>query len=265
MKRFKLINLLTIIILTISLMLTGCRSKDKDEDVSTKIEQEEEIGKVEMEEEMDLETEDEPPLVEESEEKSEEAIKGNEEVKVTKDTKETKDRKGQTTQNTEKPQETKSVENNTLEENTHILKIEGNVGKELRLSLKDLKAMNDIIFQDDFYSINNFGTTAHTNFKGVNLWRLLEKAQISSGANTVSIIATDGYMMEFTVEQVKKQDYIDETNPNKKFPMIIAWAENGVEYDSNEGPPFKLVVGQKEPGDVNKPQWVSNIDRIVVK
>ncbi len=28
--------------------------------------------------------------------------------------------------------------------------------------------------------------------------------------------------------------------------MIIAWEENGQEYDLEEGPPFKLVIGQKE-------------------
>ena len=71
--------------------------------------------------------------------------------------------------------------------------------------------------------------------------------------------------MEFTLEQVKRQDYIDETNPVAKYPMIIAWEENDEEYNSKEGAPYKLVVGQKEAGDVNKPQWVSNIDRIVIE
>ena len=47
--------------------------------------------------------------------------------------------------------------------------------------------------------------------------------------------------------------------------MIIAWEENGIEYDVAYGPPYKLIVGQKEAGDVNKPQWVSNIDRIIVE
>lgn len=46
--------------------------------------------------------------------------------------------------------------------------------------------------------------------------------------------------------------------------MIIAWEEKGIEYDVADGPPYKLIVGQK-PGDVNKPQWVSNIDRIIVE
>lgn len=71
--------------------------------------------------------------------------------------------------------------------------------------------------------------------------------------------------MVFTLEQVKKQDYIDEQNEDMLYPMIIAWEENNVEYDDSEGSPFKLVVGQKEAGDVNKPQWVSNISKIIIE
>jgi len=148
----------------------------------------------------------------------------------------------------------------------NALKIQGNVANTLSISLDELKGMKEIIFEDDFYSLNSFGTTGHTRFKGVNLWSLLEqKAQISSKASRITVIATDGYKMEFTIDQVKKQDYIDETNQDKKFPMIIAWEEKGQEYDPEDGPPYKLVVGQREAGDVNKPQWVSNIDRIIVE
>ena len=151
-----------------------------------------------------------------------------------------------------------------VEANT--LKIQGNIANKLNLTLAELKSMNDIIFEDEFYSLNSFGTTGHTSFKGVKLWSLLEqKAKISPNASKITLIATDGYSMEFTVNQVKKLDYIDETNPEKKFPMIIAWEENGIEYDVADGPPYKLIVGQKEAGDVNKPQWVSNIDRIIVE
>ena len=146
------------------------------------------------------------------------------------------------------------------------MKIQGNIANKLDLTLAELKSMNDIIFEDEFYSLNSFGTTGHTLFKGVKLWSLLEqKAKISPNASKITLIATDGYSMEFTVNQVKKLDYIDETNPEKKFPMIIAWEENGIEYDVADGPPYKLIVGQKEAGDVNKPQWVSNIDRIIVE
>jgi hypothetical protein len=149
---------------------------------------------------------------------------------------------------------------------TVTLKIEGLADKHLIISLDQLKAMGDMIYEADFYSLNSFGTTGYTHFKGVNLWSLLESnSLISDEASKVTVVAEDGYKMEFTMEQVKRQDYIDETNPDAKYPMIIAWEENGEEYTSKEGSPFKLVVGQKEAGDVNKPQWVSNIDKIVIE
>lgn len=147
----------------------------------------------------------------------------------------------------------------------NVLKIKGLLENELMLSLNDLKAMNDIIFDADFYSLNSYGTTGYTHFKGVKLWKLLEsKALINPTAVKITIIAQDGYSTEFTIEQIK-MEYMDETNPDNKYPMIIAWEENGEEYSADEGAPYKLVVGQKEPGDVNKPQWVSNIDIIIVE
>lgn len=155
---------------------------------------------------------------------------------------------------------------NVEEENSVTLKIEGLAENQLSLTWDELKAMDDLIFEGDFYSLNSFGTTGYTHFKGINLWKLLEsKAAISAEATKITVVAQDGYKMEFTIEQVKKQDYMDETNADNKYPMIIAWEENMEEYDSKEGAPFKLVVGQKEAGDVNKPQWVSNIDKIIIE
>lgn len=166
---------------------------------------------------------------------------------------------------TQAPAEEPAQEDKNEIPKENALKIQGLVEKELILTLDELKAMTDIIFEGDFYSLNNFGTTGYTRFKGVKLWDLLEvKALINAEASKISIIAQDGYIMEFTKEQVK-MEYMDETNPDNKYPMIIAWEENGQEYTTDEGNPYKLVVGQKEPGDVNKPQWVSNIDIILVE
>lgn len=166
-----------------------------------------------------------------------------------------------------KSNENKDNEDEKKDENSskNSLKIEGLVEKELTLNLDELKEMNDIIFQADFYWLNNFGTTGYTNYKGVNLWELLaKKALIKDSASIVSIIAQDGYSMEYTVEQVQ-MEYMDETNPDNKYPMIIAWEENGNEYSIDEGNPYKLIVGQTEPDDINKPQWVSNIDSIIIE
>ena len=144
--------------------------------------------------------------------------------------------------------------------------VKGNVGKESSFTLAELKKMKDIIFEDCFYSLNNYGSTGYTHFKGVNLWKLLEyKSQISSNATSVKIISTDGYEVEFTISEVKRQDYIDETNPDKSFPMIIAWKEKGQEYYFPDASPYRLIVGQAEAGDFNHPKWISKIDRIIVE
>ncbi|MDD4504617.1 MAG: molybdopterin-dependent oxidoreductase, partial [Clostridiaceae bacterium] len=102
------------------------------------------------------------------------------------------------------------------------------------------------------------------SFKGVKLSAILEKAGLNKNAATLKFIASDGYEYEIAIEQALKEDYIDEQNPDKKYPVIIAWHENGQDYDAAKGAPYRLVIGQKEPGDVNKPQWVQNVVKIIV-
>ncbi|KUK71865.1 MAG: Uncharacterized protein XD91_1676 [Clostridiales bacterium 38_11] len=148
----------------------------------------------------------------------------------------------------------------------NTLKITGNVAFEMTITLDELKSLDDIVVEEDYYSVNTFGTKGHTRFKGLNLWYLLDQyAGIDEDASSITVLATDGYQMTFTIEQIMKQDYIDETDPNKKLPVIIAWEEDGVEYDPEDGAPYKLAIGQVAPDDVNKPQWVSMIDSIIVE
>lgn len=268
-------NSIIIFLLVILLGLAGCSSNESKIPESTETNSEavveENIEEVNEESESDIGnetpvTQDKPVDSEEQEAlmnepvKSEEANPGNED-------------------STNAPVNNQSIpaaDNAVVEEpiepaaepetSENLLKIQGLAENELSLSLEELKAMDDLIFEGDFYWLNSFGTTGYTHFKGINLWNLLElKALIKTEASMVTVIAQDGYKMQFTIEQVKKQDYMDETNPDTKYPMIIAWEENKEEYSTDKGAPFKLVVGQKEAGDVNKPQWVSNIDRIIVE
>lgn len=148
----------------------------------------------------------------------------------------------------------------------NTLKISGKVDFEMIATLDELKSLDDIIVEEVFYSKNSFGTAEQTSFKGVNLWYLLKNyASINAEASSVTVIAVDGYKMKFTIDQVMKQDYINESEPDKQLPMIIAWEENGTEYNPKDGPPYQLVVGQIAAGDFNKFQWVRNIDSIVVE
>jgi hypothetical protein len=130
-------------------------------------------------------------------------------------------------------------------------------------TLEELKAMEDGLVEADYFALNSYGSKEYVHFKGIWVWHLLkEKANLKEHASTVSFIAEDGYEVEFTLEDVQREDYIDEQNPQTKYKMILAWEENDREYNPGKGNPFQLVVGQREPGDENRPCWVRNVKTI---
>lgn len=252
-----------IIILIVMLTITGCAT---DKPLSTEPETPKEVENIEE----PLDTVAEEPIISEEPTTGEDPVMTEEavgtEAPATTEVPATTEDPATTEEPLIIEEELAQEETEELQKDeNNILKIEGLVENQLKLPLHELKTLNDIIFEADFYSLNSFGTTGYTHFKGVKLWDLLEQnALIKAEASKISIVAQDGYSMEFTLDQVK-MDYMDETNPDNKYPMIIAWEENGEEYSTDEGAPYKLVVGQKEPGDVNKPQWVSNIDVIIIE
>jgi DMSO/TMAO reductase YedYZ molybdopterin-dependent catalytic subunit len=142
--------------------------------------------------------------------------------------------------------------------------IEGDaVESKVLFTLEDLKSMDEGIVEADYFSINSYGTKAYFHFKGISLGYLLkEKVYLKDDASKATFLAEDGYTVEYTLEEVLRDDYIDEQNPGNKYEMILAWEENGKEYNLEVGNPFRLVVGQKEAGDVNKPNWVANVKTI---
>ncbi len=166
----------------------------------------------------------------------------------------------------ETDKKTKEEPTATEESDDFLLRIEGaGVENSMALSLDELKAMKEFHFEDDYYSLNSYGTREHFHFKGIKVKALLGKAKLKGTAKKVKFVATDGYSQELSAEEALKEDYIDEDNPEKKFPVIIAWHENGKDYDIKKGAPFRVVVGQLEVDDMNKPKWVSNIAKIIVE
>lgn len=145
--------------------------------------------------------------------------------------------------------------------------IEGpGVESQVCLTLDELKSMTGDLVEADYFSVNTYGTEEYFHFKGVWVWAILEqKVLLKAEAESVSFIAEDGYTVTYTLEEVRRDDYMDQQNPETKYKMILAWEENHEAYDPAEGNPFRLVNGQKEPGDVNKPLWVRQVQKIVVE
>lgn len=136
-------------------------------------------------------------------------------------------------------------------------------------TLKELQQMKDILVSANYFSRGaekpGWGKTAHTAFSGVLLYELLaDYGGLKADATQVKIIAEDNYTQVFSIEDIQA-DYIDETDSRQKLRMIIAWSQDGQEYDANIGAPFRLVMGQQFPGDYNRQKWVHQIAQIVVK
>jgi DMSO/TMAO reductase YedYZ molybdopterin-dependent catalytic subunit len=144
-----------------------------------------------------------------------------------------------------------------------FLTIEGEGVNKVQISLNEMENMQEALVEDSYFSLNNWGTKQYFDFKGVSLWSLLKSAGVKDSAQQVVITAKDGYSITYAIAEVRRDDYIDEQNPAKKYKMIIAWQENGKAYDPKNYP-FRLVVGQKAPGDLNKPNWVQNVQSIKV-
>ncbi len=132
-------------------------------------------------------------------------------------------------------------------------------------TLDQLKAKTASYYEADIFALNSYGTKRYFNFKGVKLWDILSQdVKLKKSASKVEVVSSDGYKKSFTLADIKKTDYIDEQDASKKHPVIIAWAEDGKDYDPSSGAPYRIVFGQKSPGDVNKPNWVFNIEKIVI-
>lgn len=254
----KTYNIMIVLLVVLTLFLTGCGTKTTDVSTTTTTNANQDVTSTVAE------TSDNDNTQEVSTEETSGNIETTEPVTITEPF---------TTVPTQTVRETTTITTTpattiptTETPSSNTLKIKGKVTYEMVVTLDELKSLDDIIVEEDFSSKNNFGTAEQTNFKGVNLWYLLKNyAGIDAGASSVTVIAIDGYIMKFTIDQVMKQDYINESEPEKKLPIIIAWEENGIEYDPKVGPPYQLVVGQIGPGDFNKFQWVRNIDSIIVE
>lgn len=132
-------------------------------------------------------------------------------------------------------------------------------------SLNDLQLMEEGIVEADYFGINSYGTKGYTHFKGIWVWYLLSKqVELKDDAAQIVFIGEDGYEVEYSLKDVQSEDYIDEQNPETRLKMILAWEEDGYEYDPRVGMPLQLTVGQREPGDENRPYWVKNVVKIRV-
>jgi DMSO/TMAO reductase YedYZ molybdopterin-dependent catalytic subunit len=122
------------------------------------------------------------------------------------------------------------------------LSITGLVEHPLNLSLSELAAMPQTTVNAAIICVDFPGYVVEEgNWKGVNLWLLLETAGISPDAVKVAFYASDGYSTDLTIETAKRED------------IILAYEKDGVALSEK----LRLVV----PGKWGY-KWISQVASI---
>ena len=79
------------------------------------------------------------------------------------------------------------------------------VEEPVRLSLEELKAMEEGLVEDDYFSINSYGTEQYFHFRGFGLASPAGKSETEGERLKVTFIAGDGYQVEYTLEEVQRE------------------------------------------------------------
>ena len=139
--------------------------------------------------------------------------------------------------------------------------VTGKVAHTTTFTVARMKKMRTV--SATYFSIGGHPTTKEsTPFVGVRLIDILKAAGLRRRARSVTVLAADNYSAHFTLQQVRA-NYIDQTRPGVRLPMIIAYSQDGRRY---RGPhPFRLVMGQAVPGEYNRMYWVKIVTTITVQ
>ncbi|MEI7885134.1 MAG: S-layer homology domain-containing protein [Clostridia bacterium] len=152
-------------------------------------------------------------------------------------------------------------------ENAETLIIKGNgVSKELIFTRAYLESLNVGIANNTYSITNNFPTDKVVYKKGISLAYLLELAGIKDDARLIKITSTDGYSKTFTVNELIKDSryYYASDGKITQVPVIIAFSESSIGYNTLVDSELMLTMGQRVKGEQNSPLLVKYLGKIEV-
>ncbi|AOY76622.1 S-layer homology domain-containing protein [Clostridium formicaceticum] len=157
-----------------------------------------------------------------------------------------------------------------------IIRISGDgVLQETSFTMEALKSITDGKVKK-MYTMQTLVEPHSGEYEGVDLYDLLKNTVgLKEEASTVKIISSDGVSMDFTMEEVKKKDYVNDID-DSKLPIILAYEKEGhplvVDKNSagfldkigNDGGPLRLMVGQTVKGERNSPKCLKHVSEVIV-
>ena len=150
---------------------------------------------------------------------------------------------------------------------TAILKVSGGVPLPGYFSMAGLRSYSAPYakFSKAYSSRNNAGTDGSTNFDGVNIEDFLKQVmKINTGAKSITVESIPNSLGQRYKASFNLNDNGDEwgiywTSSVDGNKMMLAWKEDGIDLSRP-----RLVVPQRNITDINKPNWIYDIESITV-
>lgn len=147
----------------------------------------------------------------------------------------------------------------------HEFRIVGMVEKPGYFTLNGLiECASDLAKTKDYKWKNSTGSTDTDTFTGVYIEDLLsEILRVSDGAAGIIVTANDGFSSSYNLDTEPSGAYWADNDGNQ---MMLAWSGtvSRTNRDTADYELPRIAVGQRDPDDVNRSVWVSDIVEIVV-
>ncbi len=160
-----------------------------------------------------------------------------------------------------------------------ILTISGSgVRNEHEVTVGELEFMQNYIFGGEYCLAKSADEKESAPYRGIDIYEYIRReVGFTAGADTITFKAADGLEKSFSLDEISKNDYINEITGAGNLKVILAYGKNekplvpdesSAGYDAaagNDGGPLRLVVGQTEAGDLNSSKSVANVVEIIVE
>ncbi len=145
------------------------------------------------------------------------------------------------------------------------------------VTVGELEFMQNYILTGEYCLAKSETNKESALFRGLDIYEyLLREVGFTAGADQITFRATDGFERTFDLEEISKNDYINEETGADNLRVMLAFGKSEVplvpEKSSggyvadvgNHGGPLYLIVGQSEAGDLNSGKLVKNVSEIIV-
>lgn len=147
-------------------------------------------------------------------------------------------------------------------------------------TVADLESKQNLVKESIYKIKHSSGTADILHYRGVSLYDFLNSPAVGLKENAKKVIVTsrNGSKQEFSLDEVKKSDYIGDF-ARQDLSMILAYcgADDTREYNlplvrgdetedgaGNDGGPIKLMVGLKDENDINYDKCLEDVESIQV-